>query len=65
MNAIGNKKDPPPPPIRWPSLEINLIKPDRRAQVMSTCSIYEHYEPRTEPQLNLSSTAGQPELVAQ
>ncbi len=62
MNAIGQKKDPL---HSLAKLDINIIGPERRAQVMSTWLIYEHYEPRTEAQLNLRSTAGQSELVAQ
>jgi hypothetical protein len=49
-NAIGQKKAP------THSLEMHVIRTERRAQVRPICSVFEQYEPWTEPQLNLKST---------
>ncbi len=35
------------------SLEINIIRTEKNAQVRPTCSVFEQYMPWTEPQLNL------------
>jgi hypothetical protein len=40
--------------IRWPSLVINIIGTERRAQGRQTYSIFEQYEPCKEPRLSLS-----------
>ncbi len=50
LNAIGQEKAPL---IGWPCLE-HIIRTESRAQVRPTCSILEPYEPRREPQVNLS-----------
>jgi hypothetical protein len=54
QNAIGQKLKLPL--IRWPSLKIHIIGTEKRTQVRQTCSIFEQYEPWTEPQLHLRST---------
>jgi hypothetical protein len=53
LNAIGQKKAAP---HSLAFTKLNIIEIERKAQVRPPCSIFEQYEPWTEPQLNLRWT---------